>query len=190
MDTMRIWLGIAMVLSWLLGAVAQAGAAASSNGFTAGQETAFHDVDGRPRTLGEFDGKVLLINFWTSWCPPCIREMPALRRLRRSLSNEPFALLAVNVAEGRGIVQRFAVLEEDGIQLLRDVDGNIARQWGVAAYPTSVILDANGRRRATIVGETDWDSEARYAQLRALIQTTTARTAPSRVAPAACRPRK
>jgi hypothetical protein len=102
--------------------------------------------------------------------------MPALKRLSRSLADERFALLAINVGEGRGVVQRFASLEEAGISLLRDVEGDLARQWGVKVYPTSVILDGNGRRLATIIGETDWDTQARHDQLRALIQAGTTKT--------------
>lgn len=139
-------------------------------------ELAVLDLDSNRRSLTELRGKVVLVNFWTSWCPPCISEMPALKRLSRSLADERFALLAINVGEGRGVVQRFASLEEAGISLLRDVEGDLARQWGVKVYPTSVILDGNGHRLATIIGETDWDTQARQDQLRALIQAGATKT--------------
>jgi thiol-disulfide isomerase/thioredoxin len=131
------------------------------------------NLKGEQRTLADFRGKVVLVNFWASWCPPCISEMPALKRLSQSMADRSFALLAVNVAEGRGIVQRFASLEESGIELLRDVDGKVAKDWGVEVYPTSVIVDGLGRRQATIVGETDWDAQALYDRLEELVRTTT-----------------
>lgn len=142
----------------------------------AAHEPLLLDIDGNRKTLDDFRGKVLLINFWASWCPPCIKEMPALERLSRAMVGQPFALIAVNVAEGRGIAQRFAALEAAGIALLRDVNGDMAKHWGVEVYPTSFILDVDGRRHATIIGETDWDSQARRDQLQALIQPTETKT--------------
>jgi thiol-disulfide isomerase/thioredoxin len=150
--------------------------ASSSEGSVPAHELVFLDLDDNRKTLDDFRGKVLLINFWASWCPPCISEMPALKRLSQSMSNEPFALLAVNVAEGLGTVQRFASLEEAGISLLRDVNGDLAKHWGVIVYPTSIIIDGNGRRHTTIVGETDWDAAARYDQLQTLIRATATET--------------
>jgi len=136
-------------------------------------ETTLTDLDRRQHGLGDYRGKVVLLNFWTSWCPPCIREMPALKRLSQAMADRPFALLAVNVAEGRGALQRFASLEEAGIRLLRDADGSVAQDWGVEVYPTSVIVDGLGRRHATIVGETDWDKKEHYDRLDTLIRNTT-----------------
>ena len=132
------------------------------------------NLQGEQHSLSDYKGKVVLVNFWASWCPPCIHEMPALERLSRTMADRPFALLAVNVAEGRGIVQRFNALEESGIELLRDVDGKVAKAWGVEVYPTSVIVDGLGRRRETIIGETDWDAQEHYDRLEALIRETTA----------------
>jgi hypothetical protein len=88
------------------------------------------------------------------------------------MANREFALLAVNVAEGRGTVQRFSSLEAAGIILLRDATGDVAKQWGVEVYPTSVIVDGNGRRQRTIVGETDWDAQAIRERIVELIETT------------------
>ena len=137
-------------------------------------ETTLSDLDGKQLRLGDYRGKVVLLNFWTSWCAPCIHEMPALKRLSQAMADRPFALLAVNVAEGRGTVQRFASLEEAGIRLLRDADGSVAQDWGIEVYPTSVVVDGLGRRRATIVGDTDWDTKEHYDRLDTLIRTTTA----------------
>jgi thiol-disulfide isomerase/thioredoxin len=164
----------------VLGCYLHAAAPAADSNHTAGlggpaavPATVLTDLHGNRKTLSDFEGKVVLLNFWTSWCPPCIGEMPALKRLSRAMDGRPFALLAINVAEGRGILQRFASLEEAGIQLLSDSDGSVAKNWGIEVYPTSVIVDGLGRRHATIVGETDWDTQASYDQLEVLIRTTT-----------------
>jgi thiol-disulfide isomerase/thioredoxin len=145
--------------------------ASSSDSAAAVFELGFFDLHGNRKTLEDYRGKVVLINFWASWCPPCIKEMPALMRLSRSMANREFALLAVNVAEGRGTVQRFSSLETAGIILLRDATGDVAKQWGVEVYPTSVLVDGDGRRHATIVGETDWDAQAIRERIEVLIQT-------------------
>lgn len=136
-------------------------------------QTVLPDIVGKRHRLDDFRGKVVLLNFWTSWCPPCISEMPALKRLSRAMAEKPFQLLAINVAEGRGIAQRFASLEEAGIRLLRDADGSVAKDWGVEVYPTSVIIDGLGRRHETIVGDTDWDAPLYYDRLEELMRTTT-----------------
>ena len=130
------------------------------------------DLSGNRTTLDNYRHRVILVNFWTSWCPPCIKEMPALERLSRAMVGQPFALIAVNVAEGRGIAQRFASLEAAGIALFRDVNGDMATQWGVEVYPTSFIVDGEGRIHETIIGETAWDAQARHDQLNALIRAT------------------
>ena len=162
---------------WLFCASVVAVAGDRSGSIDGGAEAAplqLENLRGEQHSLSEFRGNVVLVNFWTSWCPPCISEMPALKRLSRAMADRPFALLAVNVAEGRGIVQRFSALEEAGIRLLRDVDGKVAKGWGVEVYPTSVIVDGLGRRHETIIGETDWDAQEHYDRLETLIRATTA----------------
>ena len=125
--------------------------------------------DQRIHVLDDYRGRVVVINFWASWCPPCLREFPSLVQLKKELEGLPFDILAVNVAEGAGTVRRFAILEEDGLRLLMDRDGTQSRVWQVEYYPTSFILDTEGRLRYRIEGEMDWTGAEPMAWVQSLL---------------------
>jgi thiol-disulfide isomerase/thioredoxin len=127
------------------------------------------DINGELHRLSEYHGKVVLLNFWTSWCTPCIREFSTMRLLGQSIESGRFTTIAVNVREGKGIVERFHHLQEDGISLLLDMDGKAAERWGVGAYPTSFIIDPHGKIQRKIIGETDWGSEEMHAYIKTLL---------------------
>jgi thiol-disulfide isomerase/thioredoxin len=136
--------------------IAQGVEAASTGGSVAVPEQVFLDLDGNRKTLDDLRGKVLLVNFWTSWCPPCIREMPELETLARSMIGRPFRVVMVNVEEPPGVMRRFKRLTEAGILSLRDPDGRFARDWGLTVYPTSFIVDRDGQVTERFVGPADW----------------------------------
>ena len=115
-------------------------------------------ADGRVHRLADYRGKVVLVNFWASWCRPCREEMPSMERLRRSLWGEPFAILAVNVGESARTVRRFADTLRLGSVLLLDRDGDAARAWGARALPTSFIVGPDGKVRYSYVGAFDWSA--------------------------------
>lgn len=124
---------------------------------------AIHDTPVAP-----YLGDVLLVNFWTSWCPPCIREMPELEALARDMVGRPFRVVMVNVEEPPGIMRRFARLAEAGIVSLRDPNARFAKDWGVTVYPTSFVVDRDGRVVERFVGPADWTSAewtARFERL-------------------------
>ena len=127
------------------------------------------DLDNQIHTLSGYRGKVVLVNFWASWCTSCIREFPSLERLSLAMDASHFVLLAVNVREGIGTVQRFRRLQDAGIEILMDRDGSVAGSWAVKVYPTSFIIGANGVVRRKIIGETDWDDDEMHAYIEALI---------------------
>jgi len=116
------------------------------------------DVAGNARSLEDYAGRVVLVNFWASWCPPCVREFPSFEALSRSLDGRPFDILAVNVAEGLGAVRRFTRLQEAGLTLLHDSEGVEARAWQAEFYPTTYIIGPDGRLEYLVVGEADWTS--------------------------------
>ncbi len=107
----------------------------------------------------DFAGNVLLINFWAGWCPPCLREMPALQRLAERFEGRPFQVLAVNVGEdARRVRETLRRLDYRGIVLL-DKNSMAFDAWDVEVLPTSFVVDGRGRIRLRVVGELDWDAK-------------------------------
>lgn len=114
------------------------------------------DLEGRPWRLTELRGKAVLINFWASWCEPCLAEMPSLQQLAQRHGPQKVLVLALNFKESEAQVRRFA--ERSGLQLplLLDPRGEIARRWGVRVFPSTVLLGADGRLHGVVRGELDW----------------------------------
>lgn len=126
-------------------------------------------IDGRRHSLAQYRGRVVLVNFWATWCAPCRAEMPSIERLRRSLEGEPFAVLAVNVSEDAAAVRAFAERVPMGFPLLLDHDAQAARAWRAGALPMTFVIGPEGRIRYHAIGERDWaDTEIR-SRLRALM---------------------
>jgi thiol-disulfide isomerase/thioredoxin len=114
-------------------------------------------IDGDGVTRPDFEGDVLLINFWAGWCPPCLHEMPALQRLAERFQGKPFRVLAVNVGEdARRVRETLRRLDYRGMVLL-DSDSTAFDAWDVQVLPTSFVVDAHGRICLRVVGELDWE---------------------------------
>jgi thiol-disulfide isomerase/thioredoxin len=118
------------------------------------------DLNGRMHDLGDYRGRVVLVNFWASWCPPCVHELPSLQRLKNKLSDRPFTILAVNMAEQRKTVRAFLrdKMHTDFTVLL-DADGEILKRWKVFVFPTSFVIGPDGKIRYGAYGELLWDEE-------------------------------
>jgi thiol-disulfide isomerase/thioredoxin len=118
------------------------------------------DVKGQQHKLEDYRGQVVLVNFWASWCPPCIQEMPVLEKLQQKLDEQPFEILAVNVGERKYRVWKFVKLINFGLPVLLDERKDTFNAWGASVLPTSFLLDKQGNIRYRVQGDTEWDSEA------------------------------
>jgi thiol-disulfide isomerase/thioredoxin len=127
------------------------------------------DLDGRPRSLAEYRGRVLLINFWATWCEPCRDEMPSLHRLRERLAGQPFDVVAVNYGESAARVSEFLTRERLDLTVLLDPNQEAARAWRVRVLPGSFLVGADGQVRYIVIGELDWASEDAMRTVRALL---------------------
>lgn len=120
----------------------------------------------------QFRGRVVLVNFWATWCPPCVREMPALDRLQRHFAAAPFEVVAISVGEDeaslQGFVQQFTTPLQ--LQFLLDPQGSSFTRFELRGLPTSYLFDHRGQLVEVIVGDEDWDSAAWRARIEGLLQ--------------------
>ncbi|MBI3375833.1 MAG: TlpA family protein disulfide reductase [Betaproteobacteria bacterium] len=125
---------------------------------------ALEDLHGRPVRLEGFKGKVVLVNFWATWCEPCRDEMPSIQRLRQELDGKAFEVVAVNVAEPRSRVEAFLERTKLDLPVLLDHSGDAARGWRARILPATFIVGPDGSIRYSHAGELAWD-EPRIVEL-------------------------
>lgn len=133
---------------------------------------ALKDTAGKLHRLADSRGKVVMVNFWATWCPPCRSEMPSMQRAWEKLKGEPFEMLAVDVGEDETAISGF--ISAIGVQLkfpiLLDRDAQVMKAWPVTTLPTTFIVDGQGRIVYRAVGERAWDDPQILEKLRALIR--------------------
>ncbi len=134
-------------------------------------EAKFVDADGREHNLAEFRGRGMVINFWATWCAPCVAEMPALAALSLALGPADIAVLPLSSDRGGASVVGPWLRDKGitGLPVLLDPKGAMGRAWGVRGLPTTVIIDRTGQDCARLEGSADWGSPAAAALVRKLV---------------------
>jgi thiol-disulfide isomerase/thioredoxin len=129
---------------------------------------AFQDGQGREVRLADFRGKLVLVNLWATWCAPCIKEMPALDRLRRKLDGTDAVVLAISSDRGgaRQVEPFLKKHEVEGLGVWVDPTGGLPRAFGARGLPTTILLGRDGNEIGRLEGEAEWDSDAALALLR------------------------
>ena len=129
------------------------------------------DINGRTHELSEYKGKVVLVNFWATWCPPCRAEMPSMQRLKQKMAGKPFAIVAIDMAESPQQIRAFTQQMQPPIDftILLDKDGRALKDWKVFVFPTSYIIDAQGKIRYSLLGSTEWDEAATVKTIEGLL---------------------
>jgi peroxiredoxin len=127
------------------------------------------DVDGKLHRLSDYRGKVVLLNFWATWCGPCREEMPSMEALRASLQARPFVVLAINVGEGARVARGFGDKMSLQFPLLLDRDTKTSKAWGARILPASFVLGPDGRIRYSYLGAIDWTAEPVKSALEGLL---------------------
>lgn len=114
------------------------------------------DLTGHQQTLSKHQGKIIFLNFWATWCPPCREEMPSMQKLYDTWDKKKYVMLAVNLGEDRDTVKAFADKNHYTFPILLDLDQNVARQYRIQGIPTTIIIDAKGKIVDRIVGAKEW----------------------------------
>lgn len=125
------------------------------------------DLEGATHRIGDYAGKVLIVSFWATWCPPCRKEMPSLARLNRELGPEGFEVLAVNVGDREDRVMGFLdEIDSDGLTVLMDPGKSTPSTWYLRGLPMTYILDRTGKVALAAIGDREWDSDEMITGLR------------------------
>jgi peroxiredoxin len=136
------------------------------------------DLHGQPHRLSDLRGRVVFLNLWTTWCPPCREEMPAMEALHRRLRARGLVVLAVSQdTNGAEAVAPFVAEMGLSFPVLLDPDGRLSTRYGVTGYPETFIIDRNGNVVHHTIGPADWASDAVLAQFDALLDQGAANAA-------------
>lgn len=126
-------------------------------------------LDGKPAHLSDLKGKVVVLNFWATWCPPCVEETPALNGLQQRIASRGGVVLGVSVDEDEAAYQKF--LKDYGIAFLtyRDPSKKSAQDYGTIMYPETYIIDRHGKIARKVIGPQQWDSAEMLSYFDAIL---------------------
>jgi cytochrome c biogenesis protein CcmG/thiol:disulfide interchange protein DsbE len=121
--------------------------------------------------LASFRGRFVLVNFWATWCPPCVEEMASIERLHRSLGSEGLVVLGVSVDDDEEAPRRFVERSGLSFQVLRDPGGRVATEaYKTTGYPETFLVDRAGTLSKKVIGPRDWAAPEVVEELRGLLR--------------------
>jgi thiol-disulfide isomerase/thioredoxin len=132
-------------------------------------EVLLQDLTGTEVNISNFRGKIVFLNFWATWCPTCVVEMPSMEKLHRKLKDKDFALVSVSIQDSALQVKRFFLQNKLSFTALLDLSGKTVPGFGIRAIPTTLILDKTGRIVGRAMGAREWDSRESIAMFEQLI---------------------
>ena len=133
------------------------------------QEFAMKDLEGNIRNITDWKGKVVLLNFWATWCPPCRYEMPALERLWKKVKNKNIIILGLNVGEDADTIFEFTGTYPMSFPIPMDIDGKVIEQYPIKGLPTTYVINPQGMVTHRAVGSREWDEEWMIKKLESLL---------------------
>jgi peroxiredoxin len=130
-------------------------------------------LNGPSVDLASLRGRVVVLNFWATWCPPCVAEMPSLERLHRALGAKGLAVLGVSVDQDEQTLRDFVKRAGVSFPILRDPDAHVAREYRTTGYPETFLIDGSGTILRVYVGPVEWDTPEVLDYLRGLLEGST-----------------
>ena len=135
------------------------------------------ELSGKPGHLSDLKGKVVVLNFWATWCPPCVEETPALNRLQKYIASRNGVVLGVAADEDPAAYEKF--LRDQGVIFptyrdpsTKDNHSSIAQEYGTTMYPETYVIDRHGKIARKIIGFQQWDSPEMLAYFDAILGQT------------------
>ena len=127
----------------------------------------FTDGEGAPVSLADKRGRVVLMNFWATWCAPCVREMPSLKRLQAAFDKSVFEVILISVdRDPRVIAPFYERLGLNSMAIYHDPRSRLSRQLAIGGMPTTLLIDRNGNEIGRVAGAAEWDIPAALALIR------------------------
>ena len=126
------------------------------------------DTNGKTHRLSEYRGKPVIVNFWTTWCPPCREELPSMNRAWQLLEQEDVAMLAINMGENEDTIFIFSADYPTDFPILMDQSGEVIEQWPVKGLPTTYVIAPDGTIAYRAIGSREWDDKGLLDKVRAL----------------------
>ena len=137
------------------------------------------DLQGKSWTLGDLQGKVVFLNFWATWCPPCLKEMPSMAALHQLMAGQPFQMVTVLFNDRPEYAWNLARKMDLAFPVLVDNEGSVSNQYGLTGVPETYIIDSQGILREKIIGPLDWNSPAALTLLRQYLPRTVSQAGPA-----------
>jgi peroxiredoxin len=134
-------------------------------------EIVLPDLEGKTFRLSQLRGKVVLLNFWASWCPPCVDEMPSLEKLHRALQAKGLEVVAISVDDSMEVIENFKKEYNLSFRMLFDKDAKVAHGFETFKYPETYIVDRDGILLSKIVGPRDWITPAIMLEVVGLLKS-------------------
>jgi thiol-disulfide isomerase/thioredoxin len=139
-------------------------------------EIRLKDLNGRSVSLSDFRGKIVFLNFWTTWCYTCRIEMPDMEKLHQKFKNKDFAMVTINLQESAPQIKQFFKDFKLTFTALLDSDGEVGARFMITAIPTTFILDREGIIIGKVMGPRKWDGNKAFALFEHLTNSSVATT--------------
>lgn len=114
-------------------------------------------------------GQITIINFWATWCPPCVEEIPSLNRLKKKIKGHPFELISINYAEDKNTILNFMKKVDVEFTVLLDKNGDFANKLNVITYPSTFVIDTNGNIKYGVYAAIEWNNPEILQKLKLLL---------------------